>query len=90
MKNSAEHSKLHILACCIAKHEVPAKTTIDVVVENHGSIFLFRPLTANAEQWIEENVSREGFHPNWPSLLVEYRYAHDLATGMRVSGLVVR
>jgi hypothetical protein len=62
----------------------------DFAVENHGSILLFRPLTAKAEQWIEENVSSERYHPNWPTLVVEHRYAFDLAQGMQQAGLAVR
>jgi hypothetical protein len=63
--------------------------TVDIEVENHVAIFIFRPLTAVAENWIEENVSREGFHPDWPTLVVEHRYAADLAEGMNRDGLVL-
>lgn len=62
----------------------------DVVVENHGTIFLFRPLSDFARDWIEENVSREGFHPDWPTLVVEHRYIGDLVHGAIADGLVVR
>lgn len=62
----------------------------DVLVENHGSILTFQPLTRRAEEWIKEHISTEGFHPNWPTLVVEHRYAGDLATGMQTAGLVVR
>ena len=30
--------------------------TADVLIENHGSIALFTPLTADAHQWIEKHV----------------------------------
>lgn len=30
--------------------------TVDVLVQNEGTIFLFAPLTAAAREWIEENV----------------------------------
>lgn len=63
---------------------------VDVVVENHGSIFLFRPLTPAAEEWIEEKVSKSGFHPHWPILAVEHRYAYELASHMRADRLVLR
>lgn len=89
-KPKSGHDEHMELAKRIGKQQAPAKPTIDVVVENHGSIFLFRPLTPLAQQWIEEHVSAEGFHPNWPTLVVEHRYAHDLALGMQVSGLVLR
>jgi hypothetical protein len=73
-----------------SKHKVPSKPTFDVAVENHGSIFLFRPLSPAAESWILDNVGREGFQPNFPTLVVEHRYARDLATGMQQAGLAVR
>lgn len=83
MSISARQSKNH-----------PNKTTgstarFDVEVENHFSLFIFRPLTPVGEAWIEENVSREGFHPNWPTLVVEHRYAANLADGMSRDGLSV-
>jgi hypothetical protein len=74
----------------IANHPALRKPTVDVVVENHGDVFLFHPLTANAERWMEENVSSEGYHANWPILVVEHRYAFDLAQGMQQAGLAVR
>ena len=59
---------------------------VDVSVENHGSIFLFRPLTEAAEQWIQDNVSDEAQYFG-TALAVEHRYARDLAQGMLEAGL---
>jgi hypothetical protein len=68
----------------------PTKTPhADVVIENYGTIFLFRPLSDSAHTWIEENVSPEGFHPDWPTLVVEHRHAGNLAAGMQADGLVL-
>jgi hypothetical protein len=60
----------------------------DVRVENHGSLFVFQPLTPAAQTWIEENVSEES---TWwaGGLVVEPRYARDLAAGMLADGLRV-
>jgi hypothetical protein len=63
-------------------------TTSDVVVENHGSIFLFQPLTASAEAWISVHVSDDAMRYAG-ALVVEPRYAHDLAAGMLADGLRV-
>lgn len=60
--------------------------TSDVFVENHGSIFLFQPLTAAAEEWIAANVSGEPMRYAG-ALVVEPRYARDLAAGMLADGL---
>lgn len=60
----------------------------DVQIENHGSVYLFRPLTAEAEEWLSEHVSPDATY--WgESLVVEHRYAHDLADGMSSDGLEV-
>ena len=65
------------------------KNTVDIFVENYGSIFLFRPMTQAATDWIEQNVSgdRQWFGN---ALAVESRYALDLADGMRRDGLTLQ
>jgi hypothetical protein len=68
--------------------DIVNKVLADVLVRNEGSIFLFTPTTPAAREWISENVQ-----PNtqWfgASLVVEHRYAADLAVGMRADGLVL-
>jgi hypothetical protein len=62
--------------------------TPDVRVENHGSIFIFQPMTPEARQWIDDHVTGEHmFYAG--GLVVEPRYAGDLAAGMQDDGLVV-
>ena len=60
----------------------------DVVVEDHGSVVLVQPLTAQARDWIDENVQDDAM---WWSggLVVEPRYVDDLANGMLDAGLEV-
>lgn len=60
----------------------------DVLVANEGTIFLFNPLTARAQEWIEENVQPDA---QWfgTTLVVEHRYAWGLAAAMRDFGLVL-
>ena len=59
----------------------------DIRVNNTSSIAIITPLTRKAKRWIEVNVSREGYQPYWPSLVVEARYLHDILTGMVNDGL---
>jgi len=61
---------------------------MDISIENHGSIFLFRLNTQAASDWVSENVQRDAqFFGD--ALVVEPRYARELASGMLADGLVV-
>ena len=60
----------------------------DISIENHGTIFLFRPNTPAAAEWVSHNVQEDAqFFGD--ALVVEHRYAADLAVGMREDGLVL-
>lgn len=61
---------------------------VDINVENHGSIFLFRPATDAGREWIDEMVGSEATFFG-DALVVEPRYARDLAQGMLDDGLTV-
>ena len=60
----------------------------DVLVQNEGSIFLFRPLTPKAKAWITEHIQPDA---QWfgDALVVEHRYALELALAMREVGLIL-
>ena len=60
----------------------------DVLVHNEGTVFLFHPLSAQATTWMDEHVQPDAL---WlgSALVVEYRYALDLAKGMKDSGLLL-
>ena len=60
----------------------------DFSIENHGSIFLFRMNTSAAVEWVAEDVQRDAqFFGD--ALVVEHRYAGDLAAGIVQDGLAV-
>jgi len=60
-----------------------------VSIEDDGSLFLFHLLTDAARSWVETHVTGE--HTMYDdSLVVEHRYAEDLAAGMIRDGLEVR
>ena len=58
----------------------------DFIIQNEGSILLFRPLTDAAREWIEEHLQEDA---TWfgEALVVQHRYASDLAMGMLAAGL---
>lgn len=62
---------------------------IDVQVINAGGIYLFRPYTEEAKAWIAENTDPDA---QWfaNGLVVEHRFAEDLAAGMQKDGLIVK
>jgi len=61
----------------------------DFVVENHGSIFLLRPLTPTARSWVDEHIGDNGYQPYYPTVVVEHRYIADIVRGAGADGLVV-
>ena len=63
--------------------------TSDVIVENHGSLFVIQPLTAAGREWIEENVQSEPYQWLGGGLCVEHRFAAGLVNGMIDAGLKV-
>lgn len=62
---------------------------IDALISGHGSIYLVRPLSEAATDWINENV-QEDSHWFGHSLAVEHRYILDLIDGMQTAGLNLR
>lgn len=57
----------------------------DYAVENHGTLFLFEPLTQEAEDHIATNVGDEAQFMG-RALVVEHRYARDLAARLQDEG----
>jgi hypothetical protein len=65
--------------------------TVDFICENHGSIFLLRPLTASATSWVEKHIGEDnGYQPYFPTLVVEHRYIADIVEGIQNDGLAVQ
>jgi hypothetical protein len=62
---------------------------VDVLVENHGTIFMFRVLTDTAQEWVDKHVQTEDYQWTDNGFAVEHRYAEPLAVGMLEAGLVV-
>lgn len=62
----------------------------DVTVQYEGTVFLFHALTRRARRWIEAYVA--GGETTWFGnvLVVEHRYAGEIARGMAESGLRVK
>ena len=63
-------------------------TPADITVQGEGTLFLFHANTQIGREWIHEHVPSDATY--WAgSLVVEARYAGDLADGMVDDGLVL-
>lgn len=63
--------------------------SVDALVENHGSIFLVKPLTLRCENWLKDHVSNEAQYFGG-KLVVEHRYILPLVQGMTDDGMEVK
>jgi hypothetical protein len=62
--------------------------SIDFVCENHGSVFLLRPVSPAAISWLSENISDDTqFFGS--ALAVENRYVWAILVGIQDDGLAV-
>jgi hypothetical protein len=61
----------------------------DFLVENHGTVFLLRPLTPAANAWVKENLP-ENHLTFGHAIAVEHRFIVDVVRGAQNDGLVVR
>lgn len=64
----------------------------DFVLENHGSLFLLRSLTALAHEWMNEHLPVD--HPETQffagAIVIEPRYIGPIVEGIVGDGLVLR
>ena len=60
----------------------------DFEVQNEGSIYLLRPLTDNASNWIANHIPDDA--QTWgQSIIIEHRYIADIVNGIIDDGLEV-
>ena len=60
----------------------------DIRIMDAGSFIIIEPMTAKAAGWIDENIGADnGYHPQYPTIMVEHRYADDVLDGMAADGL---
>jgi len=61
----------------------------DVLVSNHGSLWLVEPVSDAARDWLNENLSAERQYLG-RAVAVEPRYVDDLVRGLQSGGFIVR
>ncbi len=60
---------------------------MDIRFQNHGSIWLARPLTDVGQGWIDDHIADA--HWFGGALVIEPRYVPDIAGGVAADGLEV-
>lgn len=68
------------------------RTELDFKLENHGSLFLLRPLNSVAKDWMDEHLPMDSPETQFwgDAIVIEPRYVPDIVFGARGEGLVVR
>ena len=62
----------------------------DLLFENHGSLFLIRPLSEFGQQWLDENVGDENTLTFGGAVVCEPRYVEAIYFGAKQDGLAVQ
>jgi hypothetical protein len=65
------------------------QTSPDILVENHGSVFLLRPASSVGQAWLQEKLIGEETQLFGNAVVCEPRYVADLVFGARGEGLLV-
>ncbi len=63
--------------------------TLDLIFENHFSLFLIRPISENGKQWLDENVGDENTLTFGGAVVCEPRYVEPIYRGAVEAGLAV-
>jgi hypothetical protein len=61
----------------------------DILVENHGSVFLLRPVSSVGQAWLQENVIGQETQLFGNAAVCEPRYVANIVFGARCDGLLV-
>jgi hypothetical protein len=70
----------------------PSTTELDFKLENHGSLFLLRPLNSAAKDWIGEHLPTDNPETQFwgDAIVIEPRYVAPIVDGIIGDGLVLR
>jgi hypothetical protein len=63
--------------------------SVDLIFENHFSLFLIRPVSPAGQTWLDENVGDENTQTFGGALVCEPRYVEPIMQGAIEAGLAV-
>ena len=67
-----------------------AERDFELLGQPGDTLFILRALTEPARDWVEDNVSKEGYQPGWPTVVyIEHRYITELLDGIATCGFIV-
>lgn len=71
---------------------IPAVNAPHFELENHGSVFLLRPLTSAAKEWMQEHFPMDNPETQFwgDAIVIEPRYVASIVDGIIGDGLVLR
>lgn len=61
----------------------------DFAIIDHGSVVTFTPLTSDAKDWLDDNVSVDDWQRMSDGFAVDRRLAADLLQGIAAGGFTV-
>jgi hypothetical protein len=61
----------------------------DLIIENHGSLFLLRPVSSLGQTWLDENVGDSETQTWCGAVVCEPRYVESIYFGAIQAGLAV-
>jgi len=72
----------------VASGSSPTEVGPDFFCENHGSVFLLRPISQSAHSWVEEHLPPDRLSFG-NAVVVEPRFVWAILAGLQEDGLVV-
>lgn len=61
----------------------------DFTITNHGTIYLLRPFTDEAHEWVKEHLP-DGVMSFAGAVVVDQHHLGDIVTGIRDDGLTIK
>ena len=77
-------------AYCASGSSPGRKKKIDILFENHLSVFLIRPISPAGQSWLDENVGDSETLTFGGAIVCEPRYVEAIYHGAVQDGLVCR
>ena len=69
-----------------------SRTELDFQLENHGALFLLRPLNSAAKEWMQEHLPVDAPETQFwgEAIVIHPRYVAPIVDGIIGDGLVLR